>query len=96
MRQRRGLASGPGCGPTARRGDPRRTLGPSRLRIVRLFLTESLVLSVAGGALGIALAWYGLQVVQTVDPRWLSSLSGIHIDVRVLSSLRRAGREPVA
>ncbi len=41
----------------------RATLGSSRGRIIRQLLTENLLLSIAGGAIGITLAWAGLRAL---------------------------------
>ena len=46
----------------------RAALGASRGRMVRQLLTESTVLSLAGGALGIAVAWFGLRALLVVLP----------------------------
>ncbi len=46
----------------------RAALGSTRSRIVRLWLTLSLVLSVLGGVLGLAFAWGGLSVLVSYLP----------------------------
>jgi putative ABC transport system permease protein len=63
----------------------RRSLGASRARVVRLFLTESLILSLAGGAAGAALAWQALQLLRNADPTWLPRASDVHLDLGVLA-----------
>jgi predicted permease len=46
----------------------RTALGASRWRLVRQLLTESVVLGLAGGAGGVAIALASLQVVRTMNP----------------------------
>ena len=62
----------------------RAALGASRGRIFRQFLTESLLLSIFGGILGIALAWEGVRVLVAMAPSWLPRLHAIRLDGRVL------------
>ena len=62
----------------------RAALGASRGRIFRQFLTESLLLSMFGGILGVALAWEGVRVLVAMAPSWLPRLHAIQLDGRVL------------
>ena len=49
----------------------RSALGASRGRVVRQLLTESLVISIAGGACGILLAWLGRKGLAALAPQYL-------------------------
>ena len=67
----------------------RAALGASRGRMVRQLLTESTVLSLVGGALGIAVAWFGLRALLLALPYNLprSGNIGLHLPVLVFSLL---------
>jgi putative ABC transport system permease protein len=60
-------------------------LGAGRWQIVRQLLTESLVLSGAGGALGILLAWALTRGLVALDPLKIPRVQDITIDSRVLA-----------
>ncbi len=62
----------------------RTALGAPRSRLVRQILTESLVLAVAGGACGMALAIWGTDVLLATLPDALPRLELVSVDGRVL------------
>ena len=62
----------------------RRALGSGRLRLARLLLTESLVLSICGGALGLLLAVWGVDLLLSLVPPGLPRISEIAISGRVV------------
>ena len=62
----------------------RRALGSGRIRLARLLLTESLVLSICGGALGLLLAVWGVDLLLSLAPSGLPRMSEIAISGRVV------------
>ncbi|MBA2306106.1 MAG: ABC transporter permease [Acidobacteria bacterium] len=64
----------------------RAALGAGRWRLVRQLMVESLVLSIAGTALSIVLAWWAVQLLRTSMPEGVPRVTAIALDLRVLSA----------
>ncbi|HEX4955257.1 MAG TPA: ABC transporter permease [Thermoanaerobaculia bacterium] len=63
----------------------RSALGATRGQVSRELLTESLLLGLSGGVLGLGLAWLGLGLLRALEPRGLPRLGEIGLDGTVLA-----------
>lgn len=63
----------------------RTALGASRRRVMRQLFTESTLLALTGGAVGLIIAYWGLAGITKLLPGDFPRLNEIHIDLRVLA-----------
>lgn len=64
----------------------RLALGAGRRRLAGLVLTESLLLSVGGGVLGLALALGGVEAFKAFNPGGVPRVEHLQVDVRILAA----------
>ena len=62
----------------------RTAIGAGRLRLIRQLLTESALLALVGGVLGVGLAWLGMRTLVAIAPPELPRLADITLDLRVV------------
>ena len=63
----------------------RTALGAGRWRIIRQLLTESILISLVGGAVGVVIAWWGTSLLIALKPENLPRLQEIDVDLRVFA-----------
>ena len=64
----------------------RASLGAGRRRLIRQLLTESVVLAIPGGLLGVLLAWLSLDLIVANIPLSLPSNSPVALNLKVLAA----------
>lgn len=62
----------------------RKALGAGRGRILRQLLTESALLALPGGALGVAMAAFGVRALLAIDPSSVPRSASVSVDASVL------------
>src|ERR1051325_5631376 len=63
----------------------RTALGASRWRVMRQLFTESTILALTGGAVGVLIAVWGLAAITKLLPVDFPRLNEIHLDLRILA-----------
>jgi predicted permease len=61
----------------------RAALGARRMRLVREALTETMLLALVAGVLGVVLSWWGLQLLLQIAPPDLPRLHEVRLDARI-------------
>src|SRR5690349_14862698 len=62
----------------------RMAIGASRMRLIRQLLTESVLLALIGGVLGMLLAIWGLNWLTSLIPNKIPAVNGIGLDSRIV------------
>ena len=62
----------------------RLALGASRARLIRQFLTESVLLAGMGGVVGLLFSLAGIRILKGFIPDTISQVQAINLDARVL------------
>jgi putative ABC transport system permease protein len=63
----------------------RTALGANRARLVRQLMTESLMLGLGGGALGLLLAVWGVEALLALEPQGIPRLNEVTVDPMVIA-----------
>ncbi|MEO5895249.1 MAG: ADOP family duplicated permease [Vicinamibacterales bacterium] len=63
----------------------RTALGAGRARLIRQLLTESVILSIVGGLLGLLLAVWGVEALVALEPQGIPRLTDVRVDPVVIA-----------
>jgi putative ABC transport system permease protein len=63
----------------------RTAIGANRGVIVRQLLTESVIIGLIGGAVGVLIAYWGVDLLLRMSPAGTPRLEDVHVDLRALS-----------